>query len=216
MTQQIEPKSRRSLRLCAALVAALALQMPLTGCFGKFALVRKVYGFNETVGDKWLRSLLTFAMVIIPVYSVAALVDYVILNVIEFWTGSNPVVSNLQPGETFEKTTVAADGTQLKIIASDRGETLTLVVTRPGAPPETTVLRKTASGAEARTEGGALLSSLTITEEGGAVVADAAGAVALRRSAADVSQLASAAALGGEAMAQALEVQRSLRVAAAR
>jgi hypothetical protein len=48
------------------------------------------------------------------------------------------------------------------------------------------------------------------------VVTDAAGAVATRRSAAEVSQLASAARLGGEALAMALEVQRSLRVASAR
>ena len=216
MQTQQSQKSRKSLRLAAAVVAALGLQTSLTGCFGKFALVRKVYGFNETIGDKWLRSLLTFALVVIPVYGVAAFVDYVILNVIEFWTGSNPALAKLQPGETLEKTTVAADGTRLQLIASDRGETLTLVVTRPGAQPETTVLRKTASGAEARTAGGALLSSLTITEDGGAVVTDAAGAVAVRRSAADVSQLASAAKLGGEAVAQALEVQRSLRVATVR
>jgi hypothetical protein len=216
MQTQHAPQTRRSLRLVAAIACALALQVPLAGCFGKFALVRKVYGFNETVGDKWLRSLLTFALVIIPVYSIAALVDYVILNVIEFWTGSNPAVANLGPGETLEKTTVASDGTRLQIIASDRGETLTLTVTRPGAAPETTVLRKTAGGAEARSASGALLSSLTVTEEGGAVVTDASGAVVVQRSAAEVSQLAASAKLGGEAVAQALEVQRSLRVASAR
>ncbi len=216
MSQSIEPKSRRSLRIAAALVAALALQVPLTGCFGKFALVRKVYGFNETIGDKWLRSLLMFALVVIPVYAVAALVDYVILNVIEFWTGANPALANLQPGETLEKTTVAADGTTLKLVASDRGETLTLSVTRPGEATQTTVLRKTAGGAEARDASGALVSALVVTEDGGAAVSGAAGAVVASRSAAEISQLARSARLGGEAVAQALEVQRSLRVASAR
>jgi hypothetical protein len=209
------PQTRRSLRLVAAIACALALQVPLAGCFGKFALVRKVYGFNETIGDKWLRSLLMFALVIIPVYSVAAFVDYVILNVIEFWTGTNPAVANLGPGETLERTTVAADGTRLQIVASDRGETLTLTVTRPGAAPAVTVLRKTPDGAEARSETGALLSSLTVTEGGGAVVSDASGAALVQRSAAEISQLAASAKLGGEAVAQALEVQRSLRVASA-
>jgi hypothetical protein len=216
MTQTNETKSRRSFRIAAGLVAALALQMPLAGCFGKFALVRKVYGFNEGIGDKWLRSLLMFALVVIPVYSVAAFVDYVILNVIEFWTGSNPAMANLQPGETLEKTTVAADGTRLQIIASDRGETLTISVTKPGAAPEITVLHKTEAGAEARDARGALLATLAVTEEGGAVVTGATGDLVARRSAAEVAQLAVSARLGGEAVAQTLEVQRSFRVAAAR
>jgi hypothetical protein len=75
------------------LALILAVAIPATGCFGKFALVRKVYGFNASVGDKFLRSLVTWVFVIVPVYSLSTLVDFVIFNTIEFWTGSNPVDS---------------------------------------------------------------------------------------------------------------------------
>lgn len=77
---------------------ALALSAPmLQGCYGKFNLTRKLYNWNGTVGDKWINSLVLFALNVIPVYGAAGFVDYVILNVIEFWTGNNPVV--MAPGE---------------------------------------------------------------------------------------------------------------------
>ncbi len=61
------------------------------GCFGKFNLTRKVYDINAKVGDKFLRSAVTWAFIIIPVYGIAAFLDFVLFNTIEFWTGSNPV-----------------------------------------------------------------------------------------------------------------------------
>ena len=74
-------------------VVALTLaSVALTGCFGKFTLVRGLYQFNKQVEDKFVRSLVFDVMVILPVYEVAGLVDWAVLNVIEFWTGKNPVV----------------------------------------------------------------------------------------------------------------------------
>jgi hypothetical protein len=81
--------------LTLAVGAAMLLQMQ--GCYGKFALTRKLYTWNGSLGDKWINSLATFAMVVIPVYGAAGFVDYVILNTIEFWTGKNPVT--LKTGE---------------------------------------------------------------------------------------------------------------------
>jgi len=74
-------------------VVALTLaSVVLTGCFGKFTLVRGLYQFNKQVEDKFVRSLVFDVMVILPVYEVAGLIDWAVLNVIEFWTGKNPVV----------------------------------------------------------------------------------------------------------------------------
>ncbi len=68
------------------------LAASLSGCFGNFSLTRKVYEFNQTVTDNCLaQSLLFYGMNIIPVYSVAGTLDFFILNVIECWTGSNPL-----------------------------------------------------------------------------------------------------------------------------
>lgn len=67
-----------------------------TGCFGEFALTRKVYEFNDgiagdDIGGKFVKTIVFYAMNIIPVYGVAGFIDGVILNLIEFWTGSNPL-----------------------------------------------------------------------------------------------------------------------------
>lgn len=61
------------------------------GCFGKFNLTRKVYDINSQVSDKFLRSAVTWAFIIIPVYGISALLDFVLFNTIEFWTGKNPI-----------------------------------------------------------------------------------------------------------------------------
>lgn len=65
----------------------------LTGCYGKFALTRKVYEVNGQVSDKFLRSGLTWIFIFVPVYGIAALVDFIAFNTIEFWSGKNPVAS---------------------------------------------------------------------------------------------------------------------------
>jgi len=69
----------------------------LQGCYGNFSLTRKVYAWNGTMGDKWINSVVTWVMIIVPVYGAVGFVDFVVLNTIEFWTGKNPVV--LKPGE---------------------------------------------------------------------------------------------------------------------
>lgn len=66
-----------------------------TGCFGEFALVRSVYEWNDDVADsRFVKTLLFYAMNIIPVYGVAGAIDFWILNLIEFWTGDNPMSMN--------------------------------------------------------------------------------------------------------------------------
>lgn len=62
-----------------------------TGCFGTFSLTRKVYQFNEDIGDKWIQSVTMWVMLVVPVYAVCGFIDVVFCNVLEFWTGSNPV-----------------------------------------------------------------------------------------------------------------------------
>jgi len=41
--------------------------------------------------EKFVQSLLMWAMMIIPIYELATLVDVAILNLIEFWTNDNPL-----------------------------------------------------------------------------------------------------------------------------
>jgi hypothetical protein len=77
----------------AALAGLLALSAAgTTGCFGKFSLTRKLYTWNASVGgNKWVSNLVFWGLCIIPVYQLAGLGDAVVLNAVEFWTGTNPV-----------------------------------------------------------------------------------------------------------------------------
>lgn len=79
-----------------SLFAVLALASVTTGCFGKFALTRKFYGWNDSFDNKFVKTIVLYAFMIIPVYEVVGLADFFVLNLIEFWSGSNPV-SQLSP-----------------------------------------------------------------------------------------------------------------------
>ncbi len=76
------------------LMAALAsfLMVSMFGCYGNFALTRKVYDWNGSVsGDKYVNNLVFWLLNFIPIYYAAGAVDMIVLNTIEFWTGSNPM-----------------------------------------------------------------------------------------------------------------------------
>ncbi|MEQ8908369.1 MAG: DUF3332 domain-containing protein [Vicingaceae bacterium] len=72
--------------------AAASIMITQTGCFGSFEMIKKVYEWNDSVSDsKFVKTLLFYAMNIVPVYSVAGFLDVVVFNLIEFWGGSNPI-----------------------------------------------------------------------------------------------------------------------------
>jgi hypothetical protein len=70
----------------AILGAALALIT--TGCLGPNRAFNGVHEWNKTVSDEdAVNELVFLACTIIPVYSVAYLIDIVVLNTIEYWSG---------------------------------------------------------------------------------------------------------------------------------
>lgn len=72
------------------LIAVLVLS--LSGCFGGFRATRAVHHFNRAISPhKWVQEIVFLGMIIIPVYGLATLLDAIIVNSIEFWTGSNPL-----------------------------------------------------------------------------------------------------------------------------
>ncbi|HLU69537.1 MAG TPA: DUF3332 domain-containing protein [Fibrobacteria bacterium] len=95
----------------AALVSAPYLQ----GCYGGFTATKKIYNWNGTVGDKWVNSIVMVALNIIPVYPLAGAADILILNTVEFWTGSNPLA--LKEGET-ETRVVTVEGKDYELTAT--------------------------------------------------------------------------------------------------
>ena len=77
--------------LSVALVVALAGSMMMTSCIGSFSLTNKLLSWNRQVGNKFVNELVFFAFWVIPVYEVSCLADVLVINSIEFWSGTNPV-----------------------------------------------------------------------------------------------------------------------------
>ncbi|GHT89350.1 membrane protein [Bacteroidia bacterium] len=67
-----------------------------SSCIGSFTLFHKVLSWNQSVGDKWINELVFLALCVVPVYEIAWLIDGVVLNSIEFWTGENPASADAQ------------------------------------------------------------------------------------------------------------------------
>jgi hypothetical protein len=68
--------------------------LSLQGCYGSFALTKKVYNWNGTLGNKWVKSIVFFVFgFVLPVYGLSAFIDAIALNLVEFWTGSNPLAA---------------------------------------------------------------------------------------------------------------------------
>jgi hypothetical protein len=87
--------SRRVRAGVAAAVIAGFVPLATAGCFGNFALTRKVYDYNQDVSnDKWVRWLVFLILNVIPVYGFATMFDAIFANSIEFWTGENPVTAD--------------------------------------------------------------------------------------------------------------------------
>ncbi len=105
------------------LVATMAVMS--VGCYGSFNLTKKVYNWNGSLGNKWVVELVFLACYVVPVYSIAGFIDVVILNSIEFWTGSNPVASTIS---SEDGTTVSFnEGTkQMQISYGGKSFTLSL------------------------------------------------------------------------------------------
>jgi hypothetical protein len=83
-------------RIVAAVVMGSFLTLT-TACYGPFNLTRNIYHWNSNikggkeVNEKWMKEIVFFGMIIIPVYMFSALLDAFIFNSIQFWSGDNPI-----------------------------------------------------------------------------------------------------------------------------
>ena len=86
-------KKSKLFRAVTILTVLTMFNLVFLGCFGKFALTHKVVDFNTQVEGKVPQSLVCAIFIILPVYGIAFLIDWIILNVIEFYTGENPATA---------------------------------------------------------------------------------------------------------------------------
>src|SRR5690242_24874 len=119
--------------LTRAIVTSLVLVGFMTvsaACYGPFNLTRNVYQWNSglkgsgEVNEKWMKEIVFFGMIVIPVYMFSALLDAFVFNAIQFWSGSNPVKLTHGP-DGFPEQLRAGDTTiQLSWSAERRSATL--------------------------------------------------------------------------------------------
>ena len=82
-------------------------------------MTNNIKDWNEGLGNKFVNELVFIALHIVPVYEIAMLVDGVVLNSIEFWTGNNLVA---EPGET--KIVKNSQGQDVQVTALENGYTI--------------------------------------------------------------------------------------------
>lgn len=80
-------------KLTFTLAILLSGTVLFSSCVGSFGLFNRVAKWNQHVSNKFVNELVFLALNIIPVYGVCYLADALVINSIEFWTGSNPMAS---------------------------------------------------------------------------------------------------------------------------
>ena len=121
--------------LKAGLILTLGLSIASTSCIGSFSLTNKLMTWNKGVSNKFVNELIFFAFWVLPVYEVTAIADVLVLNSIEFWSGSNPVASGTKvidgkDGRYF----VEADSTGYTITSENDGSIVRLDFTPETQP----------------------------------------------------------------------------------
>ena len=69
-----------------------------SSCLGSFSAFNNVLDWNKKVtSEKFVNELIYVGLMVLPVYGIVSLGDFIIFNTIEFWTGDNPVA--MQEGD---------------------------------------------------------------------------------------------------------------------
>lgn len=165
--------------VCAGVLSVGALSN--AACFGSFPLTKKVYTFNKNVSpDKWVRELVFLAIgPLVPVYGVAGLIDVLILNSIEFWTGKEQKIGALPDSRTLTVTrgdvtitqtmTAAAGARSIVLEETVRGQFRSRTTLRQEAGASTVTAQTVYANGRTETR------TLTVDEAGALTVASSNG-----------------------------------------
>lgn len=98
------------------IASLLACTLLFTSCLGSYNAFNNLRAWNQGATDsKFLDNLIFWGLWIVPVYELFILGDTLIFNVIEFWSGSNPIA--MKEGET-ETQMVEHEGNTYKMVAT--------------------------------------------------------------------------------------------------
>lgn len=113
--------------LTVALICTICGALTLPSCIGSFQLTNKLLSWNNQIGSKFVNELVFFAFWVLPVYEVSGLADILVLNSIEFWSGSNPVAKGTKVIEGNDgKYLVKCDGKGYTIKSENDGSIVRL------------------------------------------------------------------------------------------
>ena len=152
MTTSGWPRTRNAIVLgVAALFATTA-----AGCFGRFRAMNAVYDFNKSASSNTVvRSLVLFAMLVIPVYEVAFLIDWIVLNTLDFLNGSGTVASETLP-----------DGTEVHMAKLDADTVRVTHVDKAGRETSVDVVRAGANAGYVRRADGRIVGTVEKLPDG--------------------------------------------------
>lgn len=178
---------KRTSRLLAVLCVAL-LSVHVSGCFGKFNLTRAMWDFNKNVSpNKFVQWAVFLVMVIVPVYAVGTIVDALVINSIEFWTGSNPITSADAPDSNTRVVRLSPEDT-LRLSRDTDSGVMKVELERAGQPTLVRYFEPLEDGMVVRDEAGAMLVQAREQADGAVAVTDFAGNTVALHSAEAVAQ----------------------------
>ncbi len=130
---------KRNTKSFTMIIAIIAVAFLFTACMGNFTLTKAVYKWNESATDnKYLNNVIFWVLGIVPVYGAAMFVDLYILNLVEFWTGTNPMamtdgqkeVKIVKSGDKEYQITVTKNRFDIiELKGKDAGDTVALIYT---------------------------------------------------------------------------------------
>lgn len=90
----------RKLKISVSALLIAGTSLVFTSCIGSFGLTNKVISWNRHIGPKFINELVFVAFWILPVYEVTSLADLLVINSIEFWSGTNPMTASTKIVDT--------------------------------------------------------------------------------------------------------------------
>lgn len=98
------------------IVLGLSATLLFSSCLGSYSAFNRLKEWNTGLTDsKFLDNLIFWGLWIVPAYELFFIGDTVIFNVVEFWSGSNPVAMN--EGD-MEVETIAKNGNTYRLTAT--------------------------------------------------------------------------------------------------
>lgn len=123
-------KTRHLMRTALTGFVLVCFLTVTSACYGPFNLTKNVYHWNSNikgsgeVNEKWMKEIVFFGMIVIPVYILSPLIDAFIFNPIQFWTGDNPLKAT-DAGSDGATRVVRLGAITMTMVESDRGTQVT-------------------------------------------------------------------------------------------